>query len=155
MPELFVRVIATPSAESVQLNGSLPTLSAIISISKGRTVETGWYGSLDESSDKNYDAYNLVVEGSGKGTIDILWDSRDFTINTAFLEINSSKLTAVTDAETAGWKTVTLSVNSSEQNRYIVQFYKVKTKTDYTGATFPSRYIMCNNYVANDEEESP
>ena len=80
MPELFVRVIATPSAESVQLNGSLPTLSAIISISKGRTVETGWYGSLDESSDKNYDAYNLVVEGSGKGTIDILWDSREFTI---------------------------------------------------------------------------
>ena len=154
MPELFVRVIATPSAESVQLNGSLPTLSAIISISKGRTVETGWYGSLDESSDKNYDAYNLVVEGSGKGTIDILWDSREFTINPAFLEINGSKLTEVTDAETVGWKTVTLSVNSSEQNRYIVQFYKVQTKTDYTGATFPSRYIMCSNYD-EDEEESP
>ena len=155
IPDLFIKVTATPTAESVQLNGSLPTLSSVISISKGHTVETGWHGSLNESSISNYDAYNLVIEGSGKGTIDILWDSREFTINPAFLDINSSKLTSVTDASSTGWKTVTLSVDSSERNRYIVQFYKVKTNTDYTGNDFPSRYILCSNYEADDGESSP
>ncbi len=147
VPDLFVRVTATPTAESVQLNGTLSTLSCVISISKGRTVETGWHGSLDESNTSNYDGYNLVIEGSGTGTIDIQWDSYEFSINPAFLQINSAKLGTVTNMETDGWKTVTLTVNSTEQNRYLVQFYKKKTNTDYTGNEFPSKYIRCTNYV--------
>ena len=152
VPDLFIRVTATPTAESVQLNGTLPTLSCIISISKGRTVETGWHGSLDESNTLNYDGYNLVIEGAGKGTIDVLWDNREFTINPAFVENNSSKLTAITDASDTGWKMLTLSVDSTDQNRYLVQFYKKKTNTDYTGDEFPSKYIRCTNYVQNNAE---
>ena len=147
VPDLFVRVSAIPTAESVQLNGTLPTLSCVISISKGRTVETGWHGNLDESNTSNYDAYNLVIEGSGSGTIDIQWDNREFTINPAFIINNSAKLTPETDAEAEGWRTVTLTVNSTEQNRYLVQFYKKKANTDYTGDEFPSKYIRCTNYV--------
>ena len=140
--------MAVPSEESVQLNSGVPTLHSIISISKGRTVETGWHGSLDESSVNDYDGYNLVIEGSGSGTIDILWDNNEFTINPAFLTINTSKLTDVTDTTPAGWKKVTLTVNSTEENRYVVQFYKKKQNVSYTGNEFPSKYIICNNYIA-------
>lgn len=148
--DLFIRVTAIPTEESAQLNSGVPTISCIINISKGRTVETGWHGSLDESNTLNYDGYNLVVEGSGKGTIDILWDNNEFSINPAFLEINSSKITGPVDAATAGWKKVTLTVNSTEKNRYVVQFYKKKTNTNYTGNNFPSKYIKCEHYVADN-----
>ena len=151
IPNLFIKVTATPTEESVQLNGGVPTISSIISISKGRTVETGWHGSLDESNTSDYDGYNLIIEGSGSGKIDILWDNREFTINPAFLTINSSKLTAEADAATEGWKTVTLTVNSTEDNRYVVQFYKKKTNVSYTGSEFPSKYILCRNYISDEE----
>ena len=152
LPDLFIRVTATPTAQSIQLNGTLPTLSSIISISKGRIVETGWYGSLIESSNSDiYDAYNLVIEGSGAGTIDILWDSTEFTINPAFLAINSSKLSAET-TDSSGLKKRTLTVNSSEENRYVVQFYK---STSYTGNSLPSNAIKCENYVVSEHENTP
>lgn len=155
IPELFVKVVAVPTQESVQLNGTLPTLSCVISISQGRTVETGWHGSLNESNTLNYDGYNLVVEGSGKGTIDILWDNSRFTINPAFLEINSSKLSIPMDAAETDWKTITLTVDSTDVNRYVVQFYKKTPDTDYIGTEFPSKYIKCNNYVADTQTVNP
>ncbi|MEE3415388.1 MAG: hypothetical protein VZR53_08460 [Prevotella sp.] len=155
IPELFIRVTAVPNDESVQLNSGVPTLSSIISISKGRTVETGWHGSLNESNINDYDGYNLVIEGSGSGTIDILWDNNEFTINPAFLTINSNKLTAITDDVSEGWKKTTLTVNSTEENRYVVQFYKKKQNVSYTGNEFPSKYIICNNYIATPVEVVP
>ena len=154
IPNLFIRVTATPTDESVQLNGGVPTISSIISISKGRTVETGWHGNHDESSTNDYDGYNLIIEGSGSGKLDILWGTNEFTINPAFLTIYSDKLTQVADAATSGWKTVTLTVNSTEDNRYVVQFYKKKTNASYTGSEFPSKYILCNNYVPDEEAEN-
>ena len=156
IPELFIRVTATPTEESIQMNGGVsPTLSSIISISKGRTVETGWHGALDESSNSDYDGYNLIVEGSGSGTIDIRWDNREFTINPAFLTNNSAKLTPVADASIDGWKKVTLTVNSTQENRYVVQFYKKKTNVNYTGTEFPSKYIVCENYIAAVNTATP
>jgi len=156
IPELFIRVTATPTEESIRMNSGVPPmLSSVISISKGRTVETGWHGALDESSTSDYDGYNLIVEGSGSGTIDIRWDSREFTINPAFLTNNSSKLTSVADAPLEGWKKVTLTVNSTEENRYVIQFYKQKTNVSYTGNNFPSKYIVCENYIATVNTATP
>ena len=153
--ELFIRVTATPTVESAQLNGGVPTLSSIISVSQGRSIETGWHGSLNESITSDYDGYNLIIEGSGKGTIDILWDSREFTINPAFKIINSSKLTGETSTDTEGWKKVTLTVNSTEENRYVVQFYKKKANASYSGTNFASKYIKCENYIVQSDPETP
>ncbi len=153
--DLFIRVTATPTAESAQFNGSVPTLSCIISVSQGRSIETGWHGSLNESNTLDYDGYNLIVEGSGKGTIDILWDSREFTINPIFKQINSSKLTDETDAALEGWRKVTLTVDSTEENRYVVQFYKKNTNSAYSGNNFASRYIKCENYIVQADPETP
>jgi len=154
-PELFIRVSATPTAESMQQNSGVANLHSYISISRGRTVETGWHGSLSESNTSDYDGYNLIVEGSGSGTIDIRWDNREFTINPAFITNNSGKVTAVTNDSAEGWKKVTLTVNSAQENRYVIQFYKKKANTSYTGSNFPSRYIICDNYAASVNVSEP
>ena len=149
--ELFIRVTATPSDESMQQNTSIGILQSVISVSKGRTVETGWYGSLDEHTSQDYDGYNLVIEGSGAGTIDILWNNAKFSINPVFLTNNASRLTAVTDADTTDWKKVTLTVDSSVENRYVAQFFKKDENTSYIGTGFPSKYIRCAHY----QEKTP
>ena len=146
---MFIQVSAIPSEESIRLNGGVSNLGSIISISQGRTVETGWHGSLQESSSTDYDAYNLIIEGSGAGTIDIYWDSAKFTMNPVFItQYEGVRLSSETnDPERAGWKKRTLTVNSaSGENRYVVQFYK-KVPGTYTGTEFPSKYIECKNYV--------
>ena len=149
--ELFIRVTATPSDESMQQNTSIGILQSVISVSKGRTVETGWYGSLDEHTSQDYDGYNLVIEGSGAGTIDILWNNTKFSINPVFLINNASRLTEVTEADTTDWMKVTLTVDSSVENRYVVQFFKKGENTSYIGPEFPSKYIRCSHY----QEKTP
>ena len=74
VPDLFIRVSAIPTSESQQQSG-VSNLASVISISQGRIVETGWHGSLQETSTTDYDGYNFIIEGSGAGTIDILWDN--------------------------------------------------------------------------------
>ncbi|WP_455529002.1 hypothetical protein [Ruminococcus sp.] len=147
VPELFIRVTATPTEESRQLNSGISTLASIISISQGRSVETGWHGSLQETGNEEYDGYNLIIEGSGAGTIDILWDNTKFTMNPAFITLYGNTGKGILslerdDDEREGWKIRTLEVNSMEDNRYVVQFYK-KTNSA-TGAG----NILCNHYVA-------
>lgn len=153
MPEIFIRVTATPSAESIQLNGSgLSTLSAIISISQGRSVETGWHGSLQESSDRDYDGYNLIIEGSGAGTIDIEWDNERFAMNPAFVSLYGGTDGILGGEEAVsgrtGWMRRTLTVDSMRSNRYVVQFYRRDGgQYVYTGNNFAGNYIRCTNYV--------
>lgn len=158
MPDLYIRVTATPTAGSVQLNSGISTLSSIISISKGRSVETGWHGSLQEESNKDYDGYNLIIEGSGAGTIDICWDNTKFAMNPAFIILygnsGESILSDVVDGDQSGWKKRTLTVDSMKDNRYVVQFYKRDTNVSYIGIEFPSKYIKCNNYIATVVEEN-
>ena len=157
MPELYIRVTATPTDESVQLNSGITTLSSIISISQGRSVETGWHGSLQEESNKDYDAYNLIIEGSGSGTIDICWDDTKFAMNPAFVTLYDSILSEIKDGDQTGWKKRTLTVNSMVDNRYVVQFFKRDANVSYVGNNFASIYIRCNNYIStvNDENQAP
>lgn len=161
MPVLYIRVTATPTAESVQQNSGISTLSGIISVSRGRSVETGWRGSLQEESNKDYDGYNLIIEGSGAGTIDICWDDDRFAVNPAFVTLYGSSgeniLSEAVDEGQTGWKKRTLTVNSMVDNRYVVQFYKRDSNVSYTGTNFASNYIRCNNYIAAvvDENQEP
>ena len=152
--DLFIRVTATPTDESMQQNSGVGILQSVISVSKGRTVETGWYGSLDERTNQDYDGYNLVVEGSGEGTIDILWYDSKFTINPVFISVEGLTPGDAT-SEGENWKKVTLPVDSTEKNRYVVQFYKKNENTPYTGSEFPSKYIKCSNYQAATSTPEP
>ena len=153
VPELFIRVTATPTEESMQLNSGISTLASIISISQGRSVETGWHGSLQETGGEEYDGYNLIIEGAGSGTIDILWDNSKFVMNPAFISLYGSGESPILGPESdvsdrAGWNKRTLSVNSLNDNRYVVQFYKKTSSATGTGN------ILCNNYVATPVEDA-
>lgn len=158
VPTLFIRVTATPTEESIQLNNGISTLASIISISQGRSVETGWHGSLQETSSTDYDGYNLVIEGSGAGTIDILWDNSKFAMNPAFVTLYGGESGRLSDASDVtgqtNWKKRTLTVNSMEENRYVVQFFKRDAGTTYIGNNFASKYIKCDNYAETVVEET-
>ncbi len=149
-PDLYIRLTATPI--NTNTNGTVTEMSCILSISKGRTIETGWHGALAESSALDYDGYNLIVEGVGKGTIDIRWDNTKFMINPAFTSdtTNNSFATEVVDDSDADWKKITLNVNSLTKNRYEIQFYKKTPSTTYTSNNSASQYIKCDNYVADE-----
>ena len=153
VPQLFIRVTATPTEESMQLNSGISRLASIISISRGRSVETGWHGSLQETGSEEYDGYNLIIEGSGSGTIDILWDDTKFTMNPAFITLyGSAGKNILHEAENVegreGWKKRMLEVNSMDENRYAVQFYKK------TASAVGSGNILCNGYVATSAEDT-
>lgn len=157
VPDLFIRVSAIPTEESQTQNGSgVSNLASVISISQGRTVETGWHGSLQENSSTDYDGYNLIIEGSGAGDIDILWDSSKFVMNPVFISQyggEGGKLSGESDVTgQTGWKKRTLTVDSATgDNRYVVQFYKATPGT-YIGTEFPSKYIKCENYDPKTDE---
>ncbi len=167
VPDLYIRVTATPTPQSVTSNGgNISTLQSVISISQGRTVETGWHGSLQETSTNTaYDGYNLVIEGSGSGTIDIQWDATKFVLNPEFVQLYGTENDAILGTEgdvsgKTGWKYRTLTVDSNNCNRYVVQFYKRiesgATSPPYTGGEFPSKYIQCVNYVeSSNSSPSP
>jgi hypothetical protein len=156
VPNLYIRVTATPTEESVQQNRGISTLSSIISISQGRTVETGWHGSLQESSNTDYDGYNLIIEGSGSGTIDIVWDDSKFTMNPVFVAkygTSGAEILGDESVVSGDKKKRTLTVNSATgDNRYVIQFYKNDSEVNYTGSEFPNKYIYCENYIQNDDE---
>ena len=147
VPELFVRVTATPTTESQQLNSGISTLAGIISISQGRSVETGWHGSLQETGSEDYDGYNLIIEGSGSGQIDIIWNETYFTINPVFIALNAGKLGTEEDAtdRPSGFKKITLTVDSTQDNRYVVQFFKNLPEATGTGNILCAHYVPANN----------
>ena len=156
-PDLYIRLTATP--EDTNTNGTVTEMSCILSISKGRIIETGWHGALAESSATDYDGYNLIVEGVGQGKIDIRWDNTKFMINPAFTSDttnnsfasdNGSGSPVVADSTSSDWQKVTLNVNSLEKNRYEVQFYKRKSSTTYTGNNSANNFIKCDNYVVTE-----
>ena len=152
MPDLYIRLTATP--EDTNTNGTVTEMSCILSISKGRIIETGWHGALAESSATDYDGYNLIVEGVGQGRIDIRWDNTKFMINPAFTSdttnnsfaSNNGSGSPVVDDSTSDWKKITLNVNSLTKNRYEVQFYKRLPPTTYTGDNSANNFIKCDNY---------
>lgn len=150
-PDLYIRLRAVP--DDTNTNGTVTEMSCVISISKGRTIETGWHGSLAESGAIDYDGYNMIVEGVGIGTIDIRWDNTRFMINPAFISdtTNNSFATGVVDDDTTGWRKITLNVNSLTKNRYEIQFYKRIAGTTYTGDDHAGNYIVCDHYVVSTE----
>lgn len=162
-PELYIRVTAIPTPESSTKNGSgVSNLASVISIAQGRTVETGWHGSLQEASTPatDFDAYNLIIEGSGEGKIDIVWDAAKFTMNPVFVsqydKITGTRILDDEEIVSGQTKKRTLTVDSATgDNRFVIQFYKAVSGT-YTNDEFPSKYIKCENYVpVTDETPTP
>ena len=127
--------------EAKPLSGVLSTLSARLYGTLTKEVEASWSGSiLEQNCDTiDYDFYNYVITGSGIGKLDIYWDPTKVSVNKYFLEQNN--LTAVdADSNHAGWKKITINVDSTKKNRYEFQLFKAEKDSSFLS---PSAYITC------------
>lgn len=97
------------------------TLGRYFSFSYLNNTTITWTGSFVETTADNYDGFNYIIKGQGKGTVTLTW-------NTAMLEMNKLFLDNYTDKVTTadGKATLTLEVGSNNINRYDIQFYKVE-----------------------------
>ncbi|MCR5796684.1 MAG: hypothetical protein K6G63_02055 [Eubacterium sp.] len=151
VPIFYIRLEAEPSAQNI--DGVVARQSGYISASKGTVYNSGWSGELSERTERSYDGYNMIISGSGTGTIDLSWNNERFEINKFFLEQYAYDSSTGTGIDSEGVKVngttskITLHVDSIVSNRYEVQFYK-KTKGNYNLETVKSS-IKCNNYVSD------
>ena len=134
-----VMIKATPGVEFTDLK----TLAASIGLKEERsTASTGWKYYINEQRlDDNalptaYDAYNLVLTGTGSQTITIEWDPTKVDLNRYFSETNgafpfaSGEVVFTEHDGTNGWNKLVVNADSyssaqSYRNRYDIQVYKV------------------------------
>ncbi|MCR5458017.1 MAG: hypothetical protein K6F14_08065 [Clostridiales bacterium] len=152
--DIYVHVWAVPSepASLRRIDGRL--YGATVTIEKA-----SWTGTMMESdcATVDYDFYNYIITGSGSGTIDILWNPDKFEINPFFFvdsnndfknDNNTPTTIAAENAsyggQYAGWKMVTIEVDSTVKSMYEMQLYKTdNTGTSYTGENVASGFIKC------------
>ena len=134
------------------VDSELPTLTGYVSVKYTTASNSGWNGVLEAPATgktyDNYDGFNYIISGAGKGEISFKWKPYYVSINKQFLEnknikfkINGTIITggsAVTTAvsglspDADGYISIALVVDSTKANRYLVQFFKTNNQgADY------------------------
>ena len=144
--EYYMELVASPD------DSELPTLRGYVSVRYAQTATSGWSGKLETlDASKSYDGFNYILTGTGSGEITFKWKSEFVLINKQFLEnknysfkINgavqkgSSTVKTYVDnlqPDESGYKSLTLVVDSTKNNRYEVQFFKTwASGADYTNS---------------------
>lgn len=126
--------------EAIPGDSELPSLTGYVLVRYIRTADSGWSGELEElTADTDYDAYNYVIKGSGKGNFTFKWNASKVAINQQFLQNSDVKFlvngTPISgnpsfkendiSPDGDGFRSLTIIVDSSKTSRYDVQFYKV------------------------------
>ena len=149
----------------------LPTLRGIVLVRYNKAADTGWNGKVEDlNADTNYDGFNYVIKGDGKGKITFSWDSTAVTINQQFLHNPNVKF-YVNDTEVQGSdsfdeessiittngdiKTLTLVVDSRTRNRYDVQFYKIDPAIDYSVTNVKKYLPESHKWVPDGTASAP
>lgn len=136
-PDFYIFVQADPVSP-----GGIESVKNLYCAAQSTYEASAWRGSLLETDcdTVDYDFYNYIISGSGKGTIEVMWDNSMFEINPFFLELEG-----ITTVETIkDWSKITLEVDSTKENRYDIQLYKnSKNITSYTGENNANKYIDC------------
>ena len=137
-----VRIKATPTPAEDYTD--IKPLAAIIGLKEIRASgSAGWKYYIKEQrldADKtppDYDAYNLVLNGSGSQSIEIEWDPAKIAFNKNLFESNGAFSFASGEVDfqegqgsQSGWNKLVISADSysaaqNYRNRYDLQFYKV------------------------------
>ena len=145
IPDFYVYLTADPNGDG------LVDISCYLCASQNTESVSGWHGSFMENTanGKDYDFYNYILSGTGKGTVQIWYNPEYFEINPYFTTINSaSAVTDEADGTYSGWKTFTIDVTTAK-NRYEIQLYKKKKGTTYTDSHL-SNNIHCA-YTAEED----
>lgn len=171
---ICVEIKAIPTTNDAGVAYSdIPKLGRIIGLRKTRSTSTnGWKATISEKTDINsptdFDAYNLVLSGSGSATITVSWDPTKIGLNEYFYK--ESKCVYGFDfpdddedtdyeikdngvSETDGWHTITIKADTSidsrnNRNRYSIQLYKLGNQDDTIN---PTSWDFCalNQTAAN------
>ncbi|MCI6560122.1 MAG: hypothetical protein MR434_01745 [Ruminococcus sp.] len=148
-PDFYIFVQAEPVSPS-----GIESVKNIYCAAQSASEASAWKGSLLETgcSTTDYDFYNYIISGSGKGTVDVMWDSTMFEINPFFLDMEKIiKVETITEGIHNGWSKITLMVDSTINNRYDIQLYKIsETISSYTGEYDASKYIDCIFIKSNE-----
>lgn len=140
-----LRAVAEPSDSSSYSAANGSKLGRLFAFSEYNASSTTWTGSFLETTSENYDAFNYVIRGQGKGTVTISWDPSQLEISRIFLE-NYSLTDRITSVGSKN--SLTIDVDSSAgQNRYDIQFYKTENGVYTNMGTI-------NGYVTVDFTES-
>ncbi len=137
-----VKMIATPTPTSEYVD--LKPLAAIIGLKEEKSsAALGWKYYINEQRltgspvPEDFEAYNLVLTGTGSKNIEIEWDPTRIEINKNIYEIGGafpyiSGEVSYTQGggSQAGWDKLVISADSYDQlksyrNRYDIQLYKV------------------------------
>lgn len=143
-PSFWIKITATPGSI---IGGEVELIDGYVGACKNASGEASWTGVIgDENySTTDYDAYNYIISGSGKGTFYFAWDDSKVRPNefsllnygsgstpiptavvsswTGYTQYGPSGPTSVTGDDT--WKCITLEVDSSVLARYEFQLYKM------------------------------
>lgn len=132
--------------EAEPYDSDLPKLHGYVSVRLAKTASSGWKGELEEivtSKQDDYDGYNYYLEGNGAGQLTFRWNRNFVTISKDFLNNKEIEFVgysggAVPDeaalADSDGMVALTVKVDSSVQNRYEIQFFKVDPEQDYSAS---------------------
>lgn len=140
-PDFYIFIKAAPVSPS-----GIEPVKNLYCAAQSASEASAWSGSLLESDSKtvDYDFYNYIISGSGKGTIEVMWDSTMFEVNPFFLEMVNRNADTIPGGKYDGWSKITLDVDSTKENRYDIQLYKNSSViTSYTGDYNASQYIDC------------
>ncbi|MGN0655243.1 MAG: hypothetical protein ACI4KR_00475 [Ruminiclostridium sp.] len=125
-----IEAVAEPDSESYRYTGNFK-LGRLFSFTNKSETATTWTGRFAESTTENYDGFNYILSGQGKGTITLTWDEANLEISRIFLENNNI---------TANNGSFTMDVDSDIKNRYDIQFYKTENG-DYSSIEIVSGYV--------------
>ena len=147
-PDFYIAVKADPISPS-----GIAPIHNLYCAAQSAQKASAWEGKLLEADDcetVDYDFYNYIISGSGNGTIDVKWDSTMFEINPFFKDMEGVNIVGTVEVDTSPhsdghtWKKMTLSVDSTQANRYDIQLYKInETIHSYTGENKASKYVKC------------
>ena len=161
--EYFIRITAIPTNKS-EVNGTLQEIGAVIGVSKGKIYAASWKGSMTETDQADYDAYNMQVTGSGRGIIEISWNNSYFTISDMFLMDEANCFVTANGTEIAGdaailsggagWSKVRLKVNAENQSNYEIQFFKTQGDAYKSDSEYQQNGISALIKAGNYKEDN-
>lgn len=151
-PKFWIRVTATPTSVS---GGEVENIAGYVGTCKSAEGGANWTGFIgdDNYNTVDYDSYNYIISGIGKGSFYFAWDETKVNPNEfAFLNYAADIKTSATDVDSwtnytqygatapssGTWKYIKLKVDSEETARYEFQLYK--TGGDNYGGNI-SKYV--------------
>lgn len=122
-PNLYVEMTVTPQ------NDGLQTMRGIFKADlRAQGATSAWTGAFSDDTSvapSEYDGFNYTVSGVGAGTFTLTWDETKVKLSDKSLR----ELLAVDGATKTG-SSLTFSVDSDDESRYDLQFYKVNITTE-------------------------